>query len=180
MAIFSQLICGFIGVLLLSSALAKFRDPATFREIILDYRLPQLLKVIPMARVVPALESLLGLGLLSLFQPLSLFALGGSLLFVGIATVVVARRVMRGERSFRCGCEGDLRETKSAAAILLRNTSLIAIIAVAGIIQTQIETSVWSMPPPIYLASGGLMLCLRLTGAAVRAMRSLNAWKVDG
>jgi hypothetical protein len=179
MAMISQLICCFTGLMLMASAWAKFRAQAAFQEIVLDYSLPKWLMGRYVARMVPVVETVLGLALLSPFQSLSTIALGGTLLFVGIATMAVAQRVMRGEQRFCCGCGGDLGELQNAKVILIRNGLLLAIMAV-GLI-TQIKTPVWPVAAtPVYLAGGGLLLSLKLVGAMLHALRSLNAWKVDG
>src|SRR5262245_13297429 len=125
---FNQVICCFIGVWLIASAWPKFRDVATFTELAGSYPLPRWLKSKSWMIAVPGLESLLAAALLSLDGRLAPAALSGALSFVGGATCLIAARLARGEKRFRCGCGGDFTEEQNADLLMIRNLFLIVIL----------------------------------------------------
>src|SRR5262245_37966536 len=127
----SQLICSFIGALLLSSAWAKKRHPDVFVEIVRSYPLPSYLKTRAWARMVLLTESLLGLALLSGHDRVVDGGLWGAIIFIFAATCAVLARLARGERRFPCGCGGNLSEAQNATLLLVRNLLLLVLLATA-------------------------------------------------
>src|SRR3954469_6812402 len=113
-----QCLCSFFGILLLSSAWAKFRSGKEFREIAADYRLARWLPARLWAPAVAPFEGLLAAGHLSLNRYLAACSLFGTLAFIGVATWGVAGRWRRGEGRFRCGCGPDLSEERDASTLL--------------------------------------------------------------
>lgn len=168
-----------LGLLLLLTAWSKYREPRKFLEIVQDY--PWLRSTMPRRWVwmVPWLEALLGVALLSLNPWLTTAALVGVLLWILLASIAVAARLVRGERRFRCGCGGNLDEEHSAAGVLQRN-GLLSIL-VGGVLAIghpgwPVDTAVL----PVYLTAVGGVLGVGLAGAALRAWRNTGQWKVSG
>ena len=170
------LFCCVVGALLLFSAGAKLRDWVTFREIVRGYRLPGLAAL---AVAVPLLEVVLGLALLSLEPRLTAWGLGGALAFLGRASAAVARRRLRGEKRFRCGCGGDLSEEHPALALLARNGLLIILLAVALVFGENASPRVGERFP-VYLTAGATAVGLKLLNALLRARRFRSEWKAFG
>src|SRR4051812_30348048 len=99
-----QCLCSFFGILLLSSAWAKFRSGKEFREIAAGYRLARWPPARLWAPAVTPFEGLLAAGHLSLNRYLATCSLFGTLAFIGVATWGVAGRWRRGEGRVPCGC----------------------------------------------------------------------------
>src|SRR5947209_5767193 len=100
---FGPLVCSFLGMLFLTSAWSKLRDPHAFLRISRDFPRPPWLSPRFLARAVPVLELILAAGLLgwpvwSVLPP----SLGASLFLLSVSSAI-AVRVARGEREFACG-----------------------------------------------------------------------------
>jgi uncharacterized membrane protein YphA (DoxX/SURF4 family) len=114
-----------LGALFLSSALHKVRDVFTFERTLAAYRLLPGRLVRPLARSVPAVEAVVGLGALLQYPPAYVAAMA----LLGGYAVAMAINLLRGRRSIDCGCGGDRQPI--SWALVGRNAALVAISALA-------------------------------------------------
>lgn len=91
-----------LALIFVLAALHKLRDRRHFDGIVLDYRLAPPRMALRVARLLPALELGVALGLLAAFAPA---AAAAAVLFVayGIAMTI---NLLRGRRLIDCGCGG--------------------------------------------------------------------------
>jgi hypothetical protein len=169
----------FVGWWFLASAWVKWRDPKTFAAILGTYPLLAPLRSALVVRVVPAVEGAIGLALLSVHPLALLYGASVALLFVASVSAVVAIRLARGERRFRCGCGGNLGESHSAAAVLARNAVIVTLL-VCVIFHIESISDRTEPVLPAFLAGGGAMLGVRFAGAVRFAWRATREWKASG
>lgn len=169
----------FVGVWFLASAWFKWRDPKTFAAILGTYPLLAPLRSALAVRVVPAVECAIGLALLSAQPRALLYGASVAWLFVASASAVVAIRLARGERRFRCGCGGNLGESHAAAAVLARNAVLAALL-VGVMLHIESMSNRTEAVLPALLTGCGAVLGVRFAGAARFAWRATREWKASG
>jgi hypothetical protein len=167
------------GIVLIQSAIAKWQRPEAFARAFLAYPVLRTWPGVRGAAVVPALELLLGAGLLFLQSPVGTAAAWGALLFVMLATAAIVARRIQGERRFVCGCGSDFESERSFAGLLARNLASAA--ALLGSVQA---ASPHYRPPGIPLLFVGLAAVLagRLARAAMFSVRAAKEqeWKALG
>ena len=164
----------FFGLLLLRSAVAKLREPATFWSILRRYPGAGLLRSASAARLVPALELTLAMALLSPFPLTRGPACWVTMGFISLASVGIYRRYRAGEARFACGCSGRLEQEMPAPGMLLRNGALLIAALYA----------VWEPQPfasPIEYAMGFAMALAFDVIETVAIQRArIREWKVPG
>src|ERR1700693_4083855 len=156
-----------IGALLIASAWSKIRNPRAFLKAVGEY--PIFAKHSGATHVVthvvssliPWVEVILGLLLLSSWTDLTRLGFRGALVFVGLATLAWAQRAAGGERQIRCGCGGDPDETHSLPFLLLRNCLLLAAIT-AGLVFSHSMTSHPPLDQAVSLCAVGFGVVLTL------------------
>ncbi|MGH2449396.1 MAG: MauE/DoxX family redox-associated membrane protein [Chloroflexota bacterium] len=154
------------GVIFVSSGTAKLVGKR-FRSQLAAYRLVpgRLLRVA--AIVIPALEVLVGVWLLSQQARTAAFGIGAGL--IGMFTVAVIVNLVRGRR-IPCACAWDPHATISPV-LAGRNIVLIGILSAASALTS---TSALSDPGHV------LADCLILICAGLAAAESRSAWRVRG
>jgi putative oxidoreductase len=116
-----------LGALLLVAGVLKLRDPAGFAVEIANYQLFPALSPY-LAATVPAIELVLGIGLL-IFAPLwRRAAVAGAGVLLAMFTVAVTTAYVR-DINIACGCFGGGGETIGPLT-LARNLSLLAVVAI--------------------------------------------------
>jgi len=123
----AALIVGCTALLFASAALHKLRDLSRFDEIFTAYGLVGLPTRLPLARAVPLLEALVGVGLL-FAAPRTAAAGVGIVLLLGYATAI-AVNLRRGRRTLACGCGGPDDSRPIASWMVWRNLLLALLVA---------------------------------------------------
>ncbi|MDE2371502.1 MAG: methylamine utilization protein MauE [Burkholderiales bacterium] len=118
-----------VGALMLIAAVEKWRDLATFRDALDNYRLLPAAAVPAFALALPLLEALAG----ALLLPLATRQLGAALaLALWLTyTAAIAINLLRGRDRIDCGC-GGAAHTPLGAGLLLRNAVLMALALLAA------------------------------------------------
>jgi len=127
----SASLCVFLGLLQVRAAWAKFRRPAVFQSILRRYPLGSWLGAAGAAKLVPAAELILACALLAPVRLARLWGCWGMLAFLVAASAAIYRRYRKGEERFACGCSGNLEEETPVWGMLVRNTALLCVSAVA-------------------------------------------------
>ncbi len=167
------------GIILIESALAKWQQSEAFARAFLAYPLLRTWPGVRGAAMVPALELLLGAGMLFLQSPIGTAAAWGALLFLMLATAAILARRIQGERRFVCGCGSDFEHQRSFAGLLTRNLALAAVLL--GSVQAPGPN--FSRPGmPILLVGLAAVLAGRLARAALLSVRAVKEqeWKASG
>ena len=173
-----QLNACIVGVFFLVSAWTKFRDPLAFVDVAKGYFPRYALRAAAWARWIAPVELLIAASILSLIPWLLAFGLPVAVAFLIGTTALVARRVMRGERTFRCGCGVDLSAAHLGSTLLFRNSVLLAlVISALALPRPDLD---WTAAASLYLVSAGLYVAWRLLGAFARGLRILSEWKEYG
>jgi len=120
-----------LAALLWAAGSHKLRHPLEFRNAVEGYRLLPLGLAGPLARGLPLLEVALGCALL---VPASgaAAAVATALLF-GLYGLAIAINLARGRRDIDCGCTGPAGRSGLSAALLARNTALVAAACAAAL-----------------------------------------------
>lgn len=175
-----RILCIAIGTYLFLSAVEKSRNFSTFAEIFKSYRIPLLAKSRKVVIGIVLIEFVLALSLLSFNDKMVWVGLCGTLIFISLATIGIAARLLKGEKRFRCGCGKDLAEESSAVWLMLRNLILLAVLsfclscATAASLQWSDETLF------IYLSGLGCLSIVQLGDAALKAINHIKKWKALG
>jgi hypothetical protein len=112
-------------IVLVVSAVAKLRAPASTASAVRLLRLPRWLGPGWVAKVLPPAEILLGLAMLSPWLPLARLAAIGAVLLFLVYWAIVARAMTFDPRP-SCGCFGQIGDQRVTAKTLARNTVLLA------------------------------------------------------
>ena len=112
-------------IVLVVSAVAKLRAPASTASAVRLLRLPRWLGPRWVAMALPPAEILLGLAMLSPWLPLARLAAIGSLLLFLVYWAIIARAMTFDPRP-SCGCFGQIGDQRVTAKTLARNTVLLA------------------------------------------------------
>jgi hypothetical protein len=174
------LICVSIGSQLLLSALTKLQDFSTFLNIFNSYPIPGFIKSKHYAYLVIFTEILFGLTLLSLNEKIIWFGLLGTAVFILFANILIALRLKKGEKKFRCGCGESLNEEQNAVWLLASNFALI-VLALFGLSETVVTVSLFSKEALyIFLAGWGALAAVKLIQASFKVIFYIRQWKAFG
>src|ERR1700751_12133 len=121
------LLSGAFALVFLGAALHKWRDLASFAEVVRAYR------VLPagwgwVARLVPALELAVGAALL--LAPTRAVAAAGGAVLLATYAAAMALNLSRGRRALSCGCGGPNDKRPIAPWMVWRNFTLAALLGV--------------------------------------------------
>lgn len=119
----------FLGLLFLSSALAKLRNPERFAAAVAGYDLLPALLVQPFARALPIVEAATGAACLAGIG----LAGGGALLLLTAFSAGMLWNIGRGRTAVDCGCLGGVRAEPVSWSVILRN-ALLALLSLAAIV----------------------------------------------
>ena len=169
----SCLLC-LLGLHMMRSARAKFLAPDTFAAILHQYAAFQ---THFWPRAIPAIEFCAGAGLF--LSPVARWPLPPAIVltFIAAATLMIARRWMRGETAFACGCGAALEAIGKPSHAISRNLFWMAVLCW------------WLFQTPAPFAAGWWMLypaavALHLAGETLRAGRvgygRVTEWKAAG
>lgn len=122
---------GALGLLLVSSAVHKLRDPAGFREALAGYALVPTPALAPAAALVVAAELSIG-GCLWLPGAGALPALAAATL-LGVYTSAIALNLARGRRDIDCGCAAPGARRPLGTGLVVRNVGLVALALAAAL-----------------------------------------------
>lgn len=98
---------GFIGMLLVTAAYGKFRDPHAFTGVVASYRILPDVLVTVFARALPVVEFTLGALLLG--QIAVAFASFSVAALLALLAAAMGLNLIRGRVELRCGCGGSDR-----------------------------------------------------------------------
>ncbi len=114
-----------LSYIFLHAAWVKISDLDHFMEVLRNYEVLPSRNVRLSARVIPALELLVGIGLLAAVT--RQFAASWALVLLGIYTLVIGLNIKRGRRDLDCGCGGVGQQHRLTEWLYVRNGSLIAL-----------------------------------------------------
>jgi len=171
-------VCCFLACLLLRSAWAKWRQPARFWVILRHYPGGTWFQTPCQARLVPAAEISLALGLVW-GGSVTAVALLGALVFIGVGTVGIAWRLYHGETQFACGCGGNLEAEDSALVSCTRNLCLLTM-GMVTLLRLMATQAVVRLQPGDVAAGVALLLAQELLMAAIVQEGRIRKWKAAG
>lgn len=128
--VFGLLATAAVSLLMAAAGVAKLRDLTRFSAVLEGYAVlpPALVPLI--ARLLPALEVAIAIGLIwPVTRNGAAWAAGGLLFIYGAG---LGLNLARGRRDLDCGCEGFGRRHPIAAWMLVRNALMIGLAALAG------------------------------------------------
>mgnify|MGYP001552602999 CR=1 FL=1 len=167
-----------LGLLLLGAAWHKLATARQFSAVVADYRLLPPALAPSVARTVPALEILLGLGWIGGLA-IPVVAPATAVMF-GIYTVAIAINLLRGRVHLSCGCglgSGATENQPLSWMLVLRNLLLLAasLLPLAPVTGRSTGLLDWLILASALLASGILYLAasqLLRNQAGIRSWRS--------
>jgi Methylamine utilisation protein MauE len=165
----------FLSALMLFSGWSKLADMQAFQTVLREYRVASRNAQRSLARSILTFELLTGVILL---LPLRWATFVGMLLvlcFLCAVSVATGVRMARGEKTFRCGCSGDLSRAQSARALLARNIGLGVLTLLALRYAPSAPTGL-----PNVLSGVGLFALIQLVIASLRAREAALEWKALG
>ena len=128
--VFSLLAVTALALLFATAAVAKIRDRVRFAAVLEAYEVMPRSLTRSAAVLLPFIELTVAFGLfVTQFRPVAAAAAAGLLLIYGAAMGV---NLVRGRRDIDCGCEGFGRRRSIAPWMLVRNSVLMLVAAVAA------------------------------------------------
>ena len=119
------------ALLWLSVSFHKLRDLGAFERALVGYELLPQVAVAALARVLPGLELLVGLG--CLLPQTSRFALLAGGMLLALYTSAVVLNLARGRRRVDCGCGGPGGPQELSAGLVVRNLALVGLFLIAAL-----------------------------------------------
>jgi hypothetical protein len=119
------------ALLWLSVSFHKLRDLGAFERALVGYALLPRATVAALARVLPGLELLVGLG--CLVPRVAPFALLFAATLLTLYTSAVALNLARGRRRVDCGCGGPGGPQELSPGLVVRNLALVGLLVIAAL-----------------------------------------------
>ena len=119
------------ALLWLSVSFHKLRDLRAFEQALVGYALLPRAAVATLARVLPGLELLVGLGCLA--PPTARFALLAGAMLLTLYTSAVVLNLARGRRRVDCGCGGPGGPQELSEGLVVRNLAVVGLLLVAAL-----------------------------------------------
>jgi hypothetical protein len=172
MAFLTRCLVSFVAIVLLAAAAGKLGEPRRFASIIRNYRIVPDAAASWLARLLPAIEGLLGaLLLLSIAPtPAGLASAAIFLVFGG----AIAVNLLRGRRDIACGCFGSHEYAPLSWTHVLRNLALMAA-ALSGVPALRSDAAALQLSGSDRaagtLAAVVVLACWWLGGVTVKALR---------
>lgn len=155
-----------IGLLFIAAGLTKYRHRALLPGVIANYRLLPEALVAPVAALLPPVEILLGLLLLSGLAPRPVVTIAIGLLCLFAAAMAI--NIARGRRTITCGCgRPDLRQSLRWA-LVWRNLGL------AGLLLLRLMPAP-ALSPFDLVTAGAAGLCAFILYELLGALAALTA-----